>query len=272
LCAQDNQKVQLFGTATFRSRVARIALNLFLVSSSFAGEIFEDTIERTIPLRADGTFSLRSIDGSVEIYGAEANEVKIVAVRKAFSLERLNGIQLRISGHDDAVKVEAIAPQKPRSRLSDRSGTVDFIINLPQHARIASVEMPTGELIIHGMQGGPVHASLENGRLTSHNCYCDQDLRVHRGKLDLFFDWSDERPIAVNGTITNGNILAVVPGDSSFRLHSVSQSGHVVSDFTEMEERKPDGVAEIDQVIGPAPISRLILHATQGNIQILEGP
>jgi hypothetical protein len=122
------------------------------------------------------------------------------------------------------------------------------------------------------MRGGPVNASLGNGRLTSHDCYCDQTLRVQRGGLNLFFDWNDERPITVDGTIVHGNIWAVVPGDSSFRLDAASQHGHVASEFTAMPERKRGGSSAINQVIGPAPLSRLILRATQGNIEIVEAP
>jgi hypothetical protein len=254
------------------SKLTPVAVYLFLVSLSFAGDVFEDTIERTVPLRADGTFSLRSIDGSVEIYGAESNEVKIVAIRKAFSLERLNAIQIQISGQGDTVNIDTSALPAPRWGLSDRSGTIDYVINLPQTARISSVEVPNGELVIRGMRGGAISAAVGNGRLTSHDCYCDQSLRVQRGGLDLFFDWNDQRPIAVDATIVNGNIWAVVPGDSSFKLHAFSRTGRVASDFTEIQDRKRGGVSEINEVIGPAPISRLILRATHGNIRILETP
>jgi hypothetical protein len=254
------------------TKLTAIAAHLLLVSSSLAGEVLQNTIERIIPLDADGTFSLRSIDGSVEIYGAENNEVKIVAIRKSFSLQRLNAIQIEITGQGDAVNINTSKPPAPRWGLSDRSCTVDYVINLPQHARIASVEVPNGELIIHGMRGGAIKAVLANGRLTSHDCYCDQNLRVQRGGLDLFFNWNDERPIAVDGTIENGNIWAVVPGDSSFRLHAFSRTGRVTSDFTEIQDRKRGGVSELNAVIGPAPISRLILRATHGNIRILETP
>jgi hypothetical protein len=241
---------------------------LFLVSFACAGEVLEDRIERTIALQADGTFSLQGIDGSVEIYGAEENEVKVFAVRKAFSLERLNQIQVRISGRDDVMRIETTAPPRPRWGLKDRSGTVDYTIILPQHARISSLEMPNGDLIIHGMRGGPVSASLGNGRMTVHNCYCNQTLRVQRGRLDLFFDWNDLRAIAVDARVINGNIQAVIPSDSSFRLRAASATGRVASDFTQMEERKRGGVSQIDEVIGNVPLSQLVLQTTNGNIRI----
>ena len=243
---------------------------LFLVSSALAGDVLEDTITKTVPLDTSGTFSLRAIDGSVEIYGAEKNEAKIIATRKAFSPERLNKIQVQISGQGDSVNINTTAPPQPRWGLKDRSGTVDYTVILPQHARIASVEIPNGDIVIHGMRGGGVAASLDNGRMTIHNCYCDQTVRVKRGALNLFFDWNDLRPIVVDGTVVNGNIFAVVPEDSSFRLHAASDYGRVASDFTEMPERRRGGVSQIDDVIGPAPLSKLLLRTTHGNIKISE--
>ncbi len=247
-----------------------LAIQLFLVSSMFSAEVLEDTIEKVVPLQADGTFTLHSIDGSVEIYGAQDNEAKIIAIRKAFSPERLNQIQIQVSGDRNALTINTVAPAPPRRSFRDRSGTIDYIINLPQNARVASVSLPNGELIIHGMRGAGIAASLGNGRLTSHNCYCDQTLRVQNGGLDLFFDWEEDRPITVEGKIVNGNARAIIPGDASFELHATSLHGRVRSDFTEMKDRKREGASAINEIIGAAPLSKLTLSAVEGNIQILE--
>jgi hypothetical protein len=252
-------------------QLAAIVLSLFVVSSAIAAEVLEDTIERTIPLDANGTFSLRAIDGSVEIYGADKNEVKVVATRKGFSPERINQIQVQISGQGDIVNINSTAPPEPRWGFKDRSGTVDYTINLPEHARISFLEVPNGDVIVHGMRGAGLTASLGNGRLTVHNCYCDQTLRVQRGALDLFFDWNDLRTITVDGTVVNGNIHAVIPNDSSFQLHASSKTGRVASDFTEIQERRRGGVSQIDDVIGTVPLSKVVLQTTRGNIKISKG-
>jgi hypothetical protein len=243
---------------------------LILVSTAFSGPVLEDTIEQTLPLSPTGTFSLEAIDGSVEIYGTETNEVKIVATRKAFSPERLNKIQIVTESRGDAVSINTTAPPKARWGLSDRSGTVDYIINIPQRARIASLTVPNGELIIHDMRGAGINASLGTGRLTSHNCFCDQKLTVQSGGLDLFFDWAEQRPIAIAGIVVNGNARAIIPGDASFELRAVSERGKVASNFTDVAERKPGGVSSINETIGPAPLSKLTLHVTEGNIRVSE--
>src|SRR5437763_16695973 len=203
-----------------------------------AGEVLEDVVERRFPLDPAGTFSLRAIDGTVEIFGSDSREVKIVATKKAFSLERLNAIVIRVDARPDAVNIETTPPPTPRHRFSDRSGTVEYTINIPQTARIARVEMPNGELVIDGMRGASIAASLGRGQLAIHNCSCDHTIHVIRGGLNVFFDWLEERPIAIEAVIEDGNILTHIPTDATFQLRALAKQGHVSSDFSPMESHK----------------------------------
>jgi len=235
-----------------------------------AGEVLEDVVERRFPLDPSGTFSLRAIDGTVEIYGTDSREVKIVAIKKAFSPERLNAIAIRVDARPDAVNIETTPPPAPRHPFSDRSGTVEYTINVPQTARIARVELPHGELVIDGMRGAPIAANLGSGQLITHNCFCDQNIHVNQGGLNVFFDWLEERPIAIEAVIEDGNALARIPTDALFQLHAVARKGHVSSDFSPMETRRRGDASEINEVIGDTPATKLSFRASEGNIHISE--
>src|SRR5207302_6060698 len=151
------------------NKIALTVLSAFagalFANSIGAGEVLEDVVERRFPLDPSGTFSLRAIDGTVEIYGSDSREVKIVATKKAFSLERLNAIAIRVDARHDAVSIETTPPPPRRHHFSDRSGTVEYIINVPQTARIARVELPHGELVIDGMRGPSMAGELGRGQL-----------------------------------------------------------------------------------------------------------
>jgi hypothetical protein len=236
-----------------------------------AGEVLEDVVERRFPLDPSGTFSLRAIDGTVEIFGTDSREVKIVATKKAFSMERLNAIAIRVDARADAVNIETTPPLPPSHRFSDRSGTVEYTINVPQTARIAGVELPHGELVIDGMRGTSIAANLGSGQLVTHNCFCDQNIHVNKGVLNVFFDWlEEERPISIEAGIEDGNMAARFPTDATFHLHAVSKEGHVSSDFSPMETRKRGDDSEINEVIGDAPTTKLNFRASEGNIHISE--
>jgi len=178
-------KIALAGLAVFGG--------LFFANGVAAGEVLQDVVERRFPLDPTGTFSLRAIDGTVEIFGTDSREVKIVAIKKAFSPERLNAIAIRVDARHDAVNIETTPPPAPRHHFSDRSGTVEYTINIPQTARIARLELPNGELLIDGMRGASIAANLGSGQLVTHNCFCDQTIHVNQGGLNVFFDWMEKR-------------------------------------------------------------------------------
>ena len=239
-----------------------------LAGSMPAGEVLEDVVEKTFPLDPSGTLSLRAIDGIVEIFGTDSREVTISATKKAFSLERLNAIAIRIDARSDAINIETTSPPEPRHHFMDRSGTVEYSINLPQTARIARVELPNGELVINGMRGGSITANLGRGQLVTQNCFCDQTIRVEQGTLNVFFDWSEKRPISIDAAIADGNALARIPSTASFQLHAVAKEGNVWSDFA--QSRKQGDASEINEVIGDAPATKLNFRADDGNIHISE--
>src|SRR5204862_8136367 len=190
------------------NRIALTVLSAFasalFANSIGAGEVLEDVVERRFPLDPSGTFSLRAIDVTVEIFGSDSREVKIVATKRTFSLERLDAIVIRVDARPDAVNTETTPPPAPRHHFLDRSGTVEYTINIPQTARIARVELPNGELVIDGMRGASIAASLGRGQLVTHNCFCDQTIHVNQGGLSVLFDWLEEDPITIEGVIEDG--------------------------------------------------------------------
>src|SRR5438105_3719633 len=250
--------------------VLSVVGGLLFANGATAGEILEDVVERRFPLDPSGTFSLRAIDGTVEIFGTESREVKIVATKKAFSLEHLNAIAIRVDVRQDAVNIETTPPPAPRHHFSDRSGTVEYIINVPQTARIARVELPHGELVIDGMRGASIAANLGSGQLVTHNCFCDQNIHVNQGGLNVFFDWLEERANTIEAVIEDGNALVRIPTDETFQLHAVARKGHVSSDFSPMETRRRGDASEISEVIGDTPATKLSFRASEGNIHISE--
>jgi hypothetical protein len=249
--------ISLFGGLLFAKEVS-------------AGEVLEDVVERRFPLDPSGTFSLRAIDGTVEIFGTDSQEVKIVAVKKAFSPERLNAIAIRVDARQDVVNIETTPPPAPRHHFLDRSGTVEYIINIPQTARIARVELSNGELVIDGMRGASIAASLGSGQFVTHNCFCDQTIHVNQGGLNVFFDWMEERPISIEAKIEDGNLSARLPTDAAFHMHAVAKEGHVSSDFSPMGTRQRGDDSEISEVIGDGPATKLTFRAGEGNIHVSE--
>jgi DUF4097 and DUF4098 domain-containing protein YvlB len=169
-----------------------------------------------------------------------------------------------------AASIETVFPPKPKWSFSDRSGTVDYTVVLPQFCTLSRLELVTGEILIDGMRGANVNANLVNGRLFSHNCFGDVRLAVTNGGLDIGYHWWEHRRFSVNAEIENGNVRAFIPGDAAFHVTAASVNGQVASDFTEKQDRQRNGVAKIDMVVGGVSETDLNLHATNGNVRIAE--
>lgn len=249
-------------------RASVMALSLLLASSLAGEDPLEETSEQTLPLAADGTFSIQSIDGSVQIYGTSDSAVKIVTIRKAFTPARLNAILTHVDAKPDAIAITTSSAPRARWGWSDRSGTIDYIIDLPQGVKITRAEMQTGELIIDGMRGSAINAHLESGRLVSHNNFADQTLRLEEGVLELSYEWTEEKGLYIDGSVESGNAHVLVPSDASFALDARADSGNVSSDFSSPEKRRRGGIREIRESFGEDPETTLSLHVESGNIRV----
>ena len=230
----------------------------------------EQVSEKSYAVNQDANFSIRNMDGSIRIYGSNKPEVKVQAIKKAYSAERLNKIAVNVSVRPDFVSIETHFPPKQTWGLFDRSGTVDYVIVVPETAKISHLELANGEVLIDSMRGEDVHANLTNGRLFAHNCFGDLHLAVISGGLDVIYDWWEQRRFSVEAEIVNGNARAFVPGDASFHLVAEALNGKIANDFDAQEERNGGEVTKIDMVISTAAASDIKIRATNGNVKIAE--
>jgi DUF4097 and DUF4098 domain-containing protein YvlB len=236
---------------------------------SAVDRMMEQAFDQSYHVQPNATVSIRNTDGSIRIYGADTSEIKIQAIKKAYDRDRLDKILINVAAQPGSVSIETTYPPKPKLGLSDRSGTVDYVLIVPQTCSISRVELVTGELLIEGMRGKNVQASLVNGRLAGHNCFGDLHLFVANGALDVAYDWWEKRKFSVDATIVNGNARAFIPGDAAFHLVVTSDNGNVASEFTDKENRH-HGARKIDSTIGAPSEAELTLHATNGSIRIAE--
>lgn len=233
--------------------------------------VVEQTIERTYKIEATASIGIHNVDGSILVYGSDREEIFIEATKQAYSQSRLDKIDIVVSAQPDSVTIETKFPPRTRWSFSDRSGTVDYIIIIPQTATIKRLELGTGEVFIKDMRGGPVRAQLQTGLLDVQNCFCDIDLAIGVGALTTVFDWWEPKKFSVDTRIENAKSRFVFPGDACFHLIAEAETGNIESDFTEQEERTGENdVSKIDKVIGEMPNAEINIRAHEGNIEIAE--
>lgn len=251
-----------------------VLLTISAIPGLFAGCGFnggdrtvEEIFERTYQVDPAAALSLINQDGSIRIYGANITEVRLQAIKKAYSTERLGQISVNVTAAPDAVSITTSYPPRKRWGWGDRSGTVDYILVVPQNCQISNAVLANGEMLIDGMRGEFVNAHLKSGRLYGRNCFGNVRLSVATGGLDINYDWWEQGKFSINVEAENGGIHAFIPADASFHLIADAESGRISNDFAEQEQRHADD-RKIDMLIGPAPDAEVNMRAGDGNIEI----
>lgn len=240
-------------------------------SVASANPTLEEITEEYYPVQPDATISVRNRDGAIRIYGAETEEVKVQAIKRAYSADRLKRITVSVSSKPGSLAIETSIPAKSKGWFAfDRSGTVEYNIVVPQTCRVSNLELADGEVVIEGMRGPGVKASLGNGSLVGHNCFGDLQFSVVNGGLDLFYDWWENRRMALNLRAENSGVRAILPSDAAFSLDAETRNGHIVNAFLAKEPKPSGAVNALMEVIGVDPQAQITIRTGNGNIRIDE--
>jgi hypothetical protein len=244
------------------------AVLLLLAQPMFAVEPLEQVVEQKYDVNPDATLSVENLDGSIRVYAADKPEILIQAIKKAYNTERLQGIVVDVKASQSGVAITTTYPPR-KNALSDRSGTVDYVIVVPRAARITNLELTNGELLVEGLRsGGKAKAHLVNGWLCGHNCFGDLDLSVENGRLDVVYDWWENHESAIKAASTRGNVRAIFPSDASLNLSAVATEGRIANGFQSKTTTSKDVVHSVAEVIGSDAKAVVSLEARRGNIRI----
>lgn len=258
---------------SLRKPILPLALLVGLLSFSGCGGNargpLEETVTETYPLSSKAAVTVVNEDGSIRIYGG-GDELKVQAVKKAYSAERLSRIKIDIVTGPDSAAVTTHYPPKPKWGLSDRSGTVDYIIVVPETARLVRAQLANGELAVEGLRGERVEARLGSGLMFARNCFADLDLHLDTGNLNLSFDWWERENFSVQGTVQRGHVWSFFPGDAAFHLQAEAPTGKIANDFIEKEKRHGEATNKIDMVVGEGGEAGVKIRAERGNIRVAE--
>lgn len=233
----------------------------------------EEASDRRYPVDSTApTISVTNRDGSISIYGAggDVREVRVETLKKAYTPERLKAISTRVTAQSDSISIETIYPPDPAGKFADRSGTVDYVIVVPQNATISRLDMRNGEVLIEEIRSKEAHARLGNGRFFIHNCFANIDARVNTGNLALVYDWWEESDFSIRAAVEDGNAIANLPEDATFHLVASTTTGKIANDFGEQEQRRADATNHLDLQIGGADKPRIEMEAQDGNVRIAE--
>ena len=200
-------------------------------SPALAGQKETETIDRTVPIGANGRLNLKNFSGDIRISGTNGFEVVVHAVRQG-KREQLENIKLDISADGNTVSIEA---NKRAEGWRDKDNNVvetDFDIKVPFGTELDLYSF-SGRIDVTGVRS-KINAETFSGNVM----------------LDVAS--ASELPL-LTGETFSGDIRLKVAGSASGRLEFDSFSGSVESDvpIATKSNRRRNVTGEIGSGNGP---------------------
>lgn len=250
---------------------AFITAFLFLTRGiGFSAPPLQETFAKTYPLSPNATVSIRNTDGTIYLYGSLHNELKIVARKKAYSKARLEGISIDVSIDGKNAVVDTVYPPVPHGlSFADRSGTVDYIIIIPESCTVTQVALTNGEIILSGLRGPSANARLTNGILMVQDCFTALHLEATQGRIDAYYNWWENGAVSLFADLKNGELRVAFPPEPAVRIDAASATGQITNQFG--QEHGQSSEHSLRTTIGADEGAEFKLRTEGGNIHIDRG-
>ena len=254
-----------------------VAVEAVLVAMFFTGcspkvegpkdEVFEQTYD----IEPEAGLSIRNTDGSIVIHGTETSALKLRAIKRAKNSEELKDINVITGAGEKAVSITTkFLPQKHRA-LSSGSRTVDYTIEVPLTVNLTRVDLDNGKVLIDGMRGEDLHATVVDGQLAIRNCCGNAQVSIANGALDLYYEPCERKRFLVDAQMTNGNAGVFIGRGASFRIQAETMTGKIINELADMVNLNGRPTRKVDISTGKGVSQEIKLRVTTGDIKIAEG-
>lgn len=227
-----------------------------------------EVLEQTYQIDRKARLTISNRSGSISIRGADTTELKLQTTKKAASVAQLKDINISVAANSDAVSIStAVLPQKKRALLGANS-TVDYVLVVPRTIKIARLDLEDGKVLIEGMEGEDVRATVVDGQLTVRNCCGDIHVAIAKGDLDLSYEDCPRHSLVADAQVIHGNARISIPRGASFHVRAQTTTGKIANDFVDMVQVNSRLLQRIDMSVGPNARSQLAVRVTTGDITI----
>jgi len=189
-----------------------------------------EELHQTYPLAADGRIDVENINGPVHISVWDRSEVKVDAIKRAWSKQRLDEAHIDISAHASSLSIRTEYPGHDHTFWSgghDNPASVEYTLVVPRRVRLDEIKLVNGELDVQDVQGD-VHASCVNGRLRASNLGGRADLNTVNGELEASVG---STTASLQLAAVNGTLRLTLPSDVKADVEASTISGRISNDF-----------------------------------------
>jgi hypothetical protein len=207
-------------------------------------ERFQEELHKTYPLAHNGQVRVENITGGIHIKTWDRNEVRIDAVKRAHSSQRLAEAEIRIEAGAQTVSIKTVYRGSTTTEKRDNETTnttttnwykggpdelnnpasVEYVLTVPKHARIDEIRLVNGTLKIEGIAR------------------------------------------QINAGCVNANIFLDLSASESASINAINLNGAIRSDF-DFQMRQGPARREMSGLLGSGA-ARVNLNNVNGNIVI----
>jgi DUF4097 and DUF4098 domain-containing protein YvlB len=273
-----SQKVRGFARVAPVILAAVLILNTGCVFGAFMDEAYryKEQFSKTLPLAADGSFSLSNTNGIVRVTTWSQPEVEIKAEKSASRESDLERLEIRISSDPRSVSIETIYPRRPMLRAK-----VTYDVHVPEGVKLERIRTTNGNIELSGRYAD-VRAGTTNGDVRLDSVQGSLELSTTNGSIKAQDVLGRVKAGTTNGGITlglrdikeeieagttNGSITLRVEGDLNADLTARTTNGRVNTDFPITVQGTIGSRHRLEGRIGSGGPA-ISLHTTNGSIHI----
>jgi hypothetical protein len=196
------------------------------------GNELTEMFSQVYPLTATGRVNIVNINGDVHVNVWDQNSVKVDAVKRAYSSQRLSELTIDVQSSADILAIKTRYPEDRNysGRNSEDSwASVEYTLTLPRRGQLDGAELVNGSLDVTGVQGF-VRASLVNGTVKAEGLGGEVRLSTVNGGIEANVA-ALETTKGVQLNSVNGSIVLIVPSGANAEIKASTVHGGITNDF-----------------------------------------
>ncbi|MCU0305685.1 MAG: hypothetical protein MUC56_16670 [Thermoanaerobaculales bacterium] len=232
-------------------RLMSLAAVVLLAAGAAAADDLTETFDRTYPIDPGGRVGLENINGDATIEVWDRPEVRVAAVKRASSADRLASLVIEVESTGSSVFIDTRYPSSRDLAPADRHGhsEVEYTLTVPRTAVLDDINLVNGDLLVEGVEGG-IDADLVNGDLTVRGAGGEIELETVNGSIEIDLGVGAVEDVDLSSV--NGEIDVVLGSGAEIRAETVN--GRIRNDVgLEVRKGKYVGASMSGAVGGGGP-------------------
>jgi DUF4097 and DUF4098 domain-containing protein YvlB len=213
-------------------------------------------------MNANGTFSLRNVNGSVTVHAWDQPSVEIVATKKGRSKEQMDMVKIEIVADLKQVSVETSYPRSEHNL----NVSVNYEVKVPRMALLRDIETVNGSVEIDGV-AGEIETQTVNGSVKVLNAAGRVSAETVNGSISVELQKADSNSDMKLETV-NGSIKLYLTDQVNADVTAETVHGSVNSDYPmNVESSKFIGTKKMNGTLGKGG-ARIRMETVNGSVNV----